>query len=125
MLILIRGVSGSGKSTLANILAKANKNAIAIAADDYFMENGEYKFDHNRLHEVHFKCFTDAIARLGVGMTVIVHNTFTRHKEMKPYIEAAGRLNIPVQIITVEGTFQNVHGVPPEVIAKQKARFEK
>ena len=49
-LLLVRGLPGSGKSTLA-------KNLIGyyfhVETDQFWMEDGEYKFDANRLGEAH------------------------------------------------------------------------
>ena len=43
-LILVRGVSGSGKNTFCDVFAHS-LNIPVYAADDYFMLEGEYKFE--------------------------------------------------------------------------------
>ena len=55
-LLLIRGLPGSGKTTLAHKLADLQTGSICVAADDFFMEDDEYKFDSAKLQEVHERC---------------------------------------------------------------------
>ena len=50
-LILLRGLPGSGKSTFANLLG-----GIHVEADQYFMQDGEYKFDASKLKQAHNWC---------------------------------------------------------------------
>jgi len=52
-LILLRGLPGSGKSTLAKSL-----DGIHIEADQFFMIDGEYRFDASKLKDAHNYCFT-------------------------------------------------------------------
>lgn len=58
ILTLIRGISGSGKSTLANSLSEKT-GSIHVEADQFFILNGEYKFDRSKLSEAHEKCYSD------------------------------------------------------------------
>lgn len=121
VLYLIRGVSGSGKSYLAERLTKAN-----YSADDFFMDDGEYKFDEFLLQEAHDYCQDEVrYAMENQCPTIAVHNTFTRRWEMKPYYDLAKEFGYNViEIIVKSDCFENVHGVPEETIAKQRARFE-
>ena len=50
-LYLLRGLPGSGKSTLAKSIG-----GIHIEADQYFMEDGEYKFDGSKIKLAHNYC---------------------------------------------------------------------
>jgi len=50
-LILLRGLPGSGKSTFANLLG-----GIHVEADQYFIQDGEYKFDASKLKQAHNWC---------------------------------------------------------------------
>ena len=52
-LILLRGLPGSGKSTFAKSLG-----GIHIEADQYFMQDGEYKFDASQLKHAHNYCYS-------------------------------------------------------------------
>lgn len=121
VLYLIRGVSGSGKSYLAERLTKAN-----YSADDFFMDDGEYKFDKSLIQEAHDYCQDEVrYAMEEKCPTIAVHNTFTRRWEMKPYYDLAKEYDYNViEIVVKSDCFENVHGVPEETIAKQRARFE-
>ena len=84
---IVRGCPGSGKSSLArkiaNLHSLENKVAKIFETDNYFMENGEYKFDATKLHRNHQKCFSDFLDALNDRNVdvVIVANTFTRKWE--------------------------------------------
>jgi adenylate kinase family enzyme len=43
----MRGLPGSGKSTLAKVLA--GEHGLVYSTDDFFIQNGEYKFDSKML----------------------------------------------------------------------------
>jgi predicted kinase len=121
-LTLIRGVSGSGKSTLARRLASFNNNARWFETDMYFVGtiDGRYNFDREKLTEAHEWCFNNAKIHFNAGFDVIVSNTFTRKWEMAKYLTLTGN----AQVIICQGRFQNTHGVPPDAVVKQLARFE-
>jgi predicted kinase len=129
MLIIIRGLPGSGKSTLASMMSyhmnvKEYKNVLVFEADQFFERDNEYRFDSARLHDAHTDCQMRSRAWLEQGHTAIVSNTFTQRWEYQPYLDMAQNLNIPVQVIDVHGTFQNIHGVPSEKIDSMRKRWE-
>lgn len=120
-LYLIRGLPGSGKSTLARLLCCAIDGACHVEADQFFIgADGVYRFDPSRLSEAHAECLARARAFLDLERTVIVSNTFTRIWEMQPYLD----LGYKTQVITCEGNFGNVHGVPGAAIERMRARWE-
>lgn len=121
ILYLIRGVSGAGKSTFANTLG-----CPVLAADDYFSQGGEYKFDASRLKEAHSECARLAKLVMEHGTTFAVANTFTQEWEMKPYLDLAEKFGYVVFSVIVENRHggANIHGVPPETVLKQAERFE-
>ena len=57
---------------------------------------------------------------LSRSKSVVVSNTFTRLQELTPYRSMVRN----VRIIEVEGTWENVHGVPPDVIERMAQRWE-
>lgn len=119
-LILIRGLPGSGKSTLAKQLQGFKH----YEADMFHMKDGVYCFDPAKVREAHSWCQQKTKEALEAEENVVVSNTFTRKWELEPYLTMAHTFGISVQIITVKGNFGNIHGVPEEVIADMKKRWE-
>ena len=121
-LILIRGVPGSGKSTLAKTLS-LNAGTHHLEADMFFMIGGVYNFDATQLHYAYMWCQRKTKNYLSVGYDVIVSNTFTTKKELKPYFEIASEYGIITQVIVCQNEFTNVHSVPDAALARMKERF--
>lgn len=119
-LVLIRGLPWSGKSTKAQSM----EGFTHIEADMFFMDNGEYKYDSNKIKEAHLWCQNETKKQLLNGNNVVVSNTFTRYFEMASYFKMARELNVEIQVIETFGKFQNVHGVPDEVINRMRERWE-
>lgn len=117
-LILVRGLPGSGKSTVARQF-----DGVHIEADEYFMINGEYRFDHTKLKQAHEWCQEKTREALKSRFTAVVSNTFTTLKELRPYFDIAAEFGILPNVIVAQGNFGSVHGVPEETLAKMKARF--
>jgi len=117
-LILVRGLPGSGKSTLAAMLPGTH-----VEADDFFIVNGEYKFDGSRIGEAHGWCLSKCREALERGEDVVVSNTFTRLWEMRPYIDAATEFGIVPFIVMCENSFGSIH-VGDDVIERMRARWE-
>lgn len=133
MLTLIRGLPGSGKSTLARAMTttaqrnvKTWENTLHFEADMFFdKDEKNYLFDATKLGEAHEWCLGEARKYLGYGCNVIVSNTFTTERELRPYLSLPFELHrdIPVNIIECHGTFGSVHGVPESSLAKMRARW--
>ena len=124
-LILIRGLPGSGKSTLAKMLLE-DKHGAHYEADQYFMEDGEYNFNVDHLRHAHRWCQDQTRLRLAGGCeneVVIVSNTFTTLKELRPYFDIASEFDITPQVITCHGCWVNEHDVPEETLNRMKQRF--
>ena len=122
-LIIVRGLPGSGKSTLATRIAGLlfyNH----LETDLYWMRDGEYKFDLNHLAEAHDWCRQTTREYLEKGHGVVVSNTFTTQREMRPYFEMAKELGIRPQVILCQGQFGNIHNVPLDTLAKMAERFQ-
>ena len=131
-LILLRGVPGSGKSTTAKLLGAGGAGYAHFEADQYFMVDGEYKFDPTKLKEAHTWCRDNVEHAMllnhttGYNSTIIVSNTFTQEWEMQAYYDLAKSWGYTVFSIIVENRHGGVneHGVPDEVLTKMKDRFE-
>jgi predicted kinase len=121
-LLIIRGLPGSGKSTLA---AEMAPNA-CFEADTYMVDaSGDYEFDPSRLAEVHEKCFQAVREALVMGTPVVaVANTFTRTWEFAKYIDLAQELGADHEVIVCTGSYNNVHGVSPEMVQRMRERWE-
>lgn len=91
-------------------------------ADMWFEQNGGY--DRAKIKLAHEWCQQCAESALASGFDVVVANTFTRKWEMTFYLEAAKRHGASVEVIIAAGRWQNVHGVPSEIVRQMEARFE-
>lgn len=121
-LVLIRGLPGSGKSTLAKTLCY-NPDWMHFEADMFWMQDGEYKFDATRLREAHEWCQEKTRDCLSQYIDVVVSNTFTTVKEMRPYFEIAREFDIVPNVFVAQNNFGNTHNVPEETLKKMRARF--
>jgi len=128
-LILVRGLPGSGKSTLAALLGGS---APVLAADDYFMVGGEYRFDPNFLGQAHADCQHRTREALTRNPVVVVANTFSQRWELEPYFTIARDRGATVHVIDLFDAgldnaalaLRNVHSVPVASIAAMRARWE-
>jgi predicted kinase len=126
-LILLRGLPGSGKSTFAKSLG-----GIHIEADQYFMDNGVYKFDATQLKNAHNYCQSQTRAWMGHNGEqisvdkIVVSNIFTQSWEMEAYFEMAKEFGYQVVCLIVENRHGGVneHNVPEDKIEQMKNRFE-
>jgi len=135
-IIVLRGISGSGKSTYAKRLmeerANEGKESWMVSADNYFMRDGEYRFDPSKLKEAHGACLKDYLRVVQHGGKVdllIVDNTNTQLWEMAPYVAIAEAYKIPYEVIDVVcpvgvALERNVHDVPEHTLRMQEQRFE-
>lgn len=122
-LYIIRGLPGSGKSTLAKkIVGESNRHC---ESDNFFIKNGQYKFDVTKLEDAHKWCL-EKVKHLMTSskLDVAVSNTFTRQWEYQPYIDFARKLGWNIQIVECNGKWNNVHDVPPQTIDNMKRRWE-
>lgn len=125
-LILIRGLPGSGKSTLAGKIQRGyGAAALSFEADQFFAQNGKYEFNGFRIGDAHKWCQKQAQTGLLDGFDVIVANTFTTEKELRPYFEMAHEImgQDPV-VILCSNDYGTVHNVPAQVMENMRKRFQ-
>lgn len=130
-LYLIAGLPGSGKSYLGKKIAKA-KNGVSYETDDYFMKDGEYKFDGRKIENAHQWNLDRTVNAMKSGIkNVVVPNTNTQSWEMSKYVKAAGEHGYRVKVRTPKTLWandpdecfkKNKHGVPLDVIRKMHSR---
>jgi len=138
--IVMQGLSGSGKTTWANTNFP---NATVVSADSYFTRSGKYEFDPKQLGRAHARCLSRFIRALDRGdTTIVVDNTNTERWEWCNYTKLATHWGYKWSVVDmmqdpadmpeskVAKAFKdkvlagrNVHGVPAEVIAKQRERY--
>jgi len=120
-LLLVRGLPGSGKSTLA-------KNLIGwywhLETDQFWMKDGVYTFERERLKEAHQWCLDEAERLLKRGFSPVVSNTFTTLRELRPYFELAKKFDVVPTVILCQNAFGSIHDVPQDVYDAMSERFE-
>lgn len=129
ILYIVRGLPGAGKSTLSSTKIAPDTT---VSADDYFMHGGKYVFDRNKLGEAHAYCQRRVEELLEDDHNVAVANTFTQRWEIEPYLKIADKAGAIVCIIDLydgglsdeQLAARNVHGVPLDVIAGMRKRYE-
>jgi len=121
-LFLLRGLPGSGKSTLAKALGGEQ-----VEADQYFIVDGEYRFDPTKIKTAHEWCRNQVSDWMFLEFErIVVSNTFTQEWEMEPYFQMAKEKGYMVYSLIVENRHggENVHGVPVDKLEQMKNRFE-
>jgi predicted kinase len=127
ILYIVRGIPGSGKSTFAKTLGGKH-----FETDNFFMVDGEYKFDVTKLKAAHEWCQNSVNTAMilnittDLNSTIVVSNTFTQEWEMKPYFDMAETYGYRVFTLIVENRHGGVnqHGVPEDKLEIMKNRFE-
>jgi predicted kinase len=127
ILYIVRGIPGSGKSTFAKTLGGKH-----FETDNFFMVDGEYKFDVTKLKAAHEWCQNSVNTAMILNITtdlnntIVVSNTFTQEWEMKPYFDMAETYGYRVFSLIVENRHGGVnqHGVPEDKLEIMKNRFE-
>jgi predicted kinase len=127
ILYIVRGIPGSGKSTFAKTLGGKH-----FETDNFFMVDGEYKFDVTKLKAAHEWCQNSVNTAMilnittDLNSTIVVSNTFTQEWEMKPYFDMAETYGYRVFSLIVENRHGGVnqHGVPEDKLEIMKNRFE-
>lgn len=128
ILIILRGLPGSGKTSFAKYMFSNN----VFEADQYFYdENGNYNFDATKLHAAHMDCqnrvekLMQMSSTTQYGSEIVVSNTATTERELKPYYDLAEKYDYKVVSLIVENRHgsKSVHSVPDEKLEQMRNRF--
>lgn len=118
------GISGAGKSTY--VAQHKSTDAIVCSADDFFVSDGQYKFNPSLLGSAHDQCFTKFSAALKdeTVSEVWVDNTNLSMREAERYVKAAEEAGAAFTIIEIHvdqctASARNVHGLPAEATNRQ------
>lgn len=129
---IVRGLPGSGKTSYVDSIMDALDfgsafKTINLEADMFFMAtHGEYKFRQDLLYDAHKWCYTMTVMALHTCCeTVYVSNTFTTHKEMKPYLELVDKFpELEIEIHEIKTQYESIHDVSEETIQRMKNRWQ-
>ena len=96
--IINRAVSGSGKTTLSRCVTTALRDrglTVAVhSTDEFFMQDGRYVFELEKLHGFHEQTFKNFIADLERGTDVVIcDNMNLLPWQAQPYTDAARQYN--------------------------------
>lgn len=123
VMVILRGVPGSGKSTLAKTLAPELRATIC-SADDFFIQDGKYVYDPNKIEQAHVSCKDRTFYLLANGLNVIIDNTNTRLFEMRDYVKMAQDEGYYIRMLETGFPGKSIHGVPDEKVQAMKNRWE-
>lgn len=127
-LYILQGASGAGKSTYARSLKEMHEChgqvCVVCSTDDYFIKDGKYIFDGQKLGQYHKMNQMLAKAFMSIGTNVVVDNTNIEAWQCKPYVVHALSLGMTVRFIRLEGKFPNIHGCPEAKVLSMRNALE-
>jgi ABC-type lipoprotein export system ATPase subunit len=123
---IIRGCSGSGKSTFANTLSQALSCTVHEADNYWYLQDGTYRFDRNKLGEAHRWNDYNMVCEMRACVpNLIVSNTCTTEKEITHHVDMANQFGYSVVSLVVEKRHdgENKHDVPKGGLQTQSNRL--
>lgn len=126
---IMRAVPGSGKSTIAKILA--GTMGVIHSTDEYFMVDGEYRFDPTLLGRYHDENFAAFCRSMGAGVPIVIcDNTNSAHWHYERYAEAASKAGYKVVYVVIPHptpevtASRTIHNVPAHTIQRMIDEWE-
>lgn len=111
-LVLIRGPPGSGKTTYAKFIYY---NYEYVSVDDYFVSNGEYKFDKSKQTDANIWCKNKILELLNNNRNVVVANPFKTYWEINDYVDSYNEI-AEIKVLRITSQYKNIHNVSIEII---------
>lgn len=121
-LVIARGVPGAGKSSFAYLIS----NYVCEADDYHYLDSGDYDWKPENVHKSHIWCQNRCERFMKLEREkIVVSNTFTTERELKPYYELAEKYDYNVVSLIVENRHggKNTHNVSDETIEKMRNRL--
>jgi predicted kinase len=119
-IIILRGISGAGKSTMVEKISKDRKykDVFICSSDHYFMKDGQYKYNPDKIIDAHNYCMRRFLMELPNNHEAIfVDNTNIQMWHFMGYVQVAQALGCTIEIVEVKRDLkncvrENIHGVP-------------
>ncbi|XP_041373615.1 2',3'-cyclic-nucleotide 3'-phosphodiesterase-like [Gigantopelta aegis] len=134
VMFIMRGLPGSGKSTIVRSIQSTYPISAVCSADDYFLKDGVYNFDPNKLGPAHETCRLRTEQHCQSGCPVVViDNTNVKRWEMKEYLDLALRTNYVVVLVEPQTPWKfdarelarrNKHGLSEEILQYKVRLFQ-
>lgn len=138
LVTIMRGPPGSGKTWWHTHQLKKgiDSGVVVVDANSFFIENGEYRFDIERIHEAHEWCLRNFVEALlsknNRPRHLIVDNTNVSAVSIAPYVSLAEAYNEGYQIVRMEPRLTDlemakycVHKVPAETVSRMMRSMER
>lgn len=120
VVIINRAISGSGKTTITNcILKKLQENKLTVVAhstDDFFMLNGKYIFEFDKLKSYHKQNLENFQESIKNNLDVVIcDNTNISPWETESYTQIAREYNYKILIVTLNPRELKEHIVSQQI----------
>jgi len=135
--IFLRGISGSGKTTVSNILSKllGSENVASFSADNYFIKDGVYNFDINKIADAHKSCVNlmEVALQSSSIRYIIIDNTHTQLWHLQNAENVANKYGANLYYLDIlvpdKANFliclkRQCHNVPENVLLEQWTNWE-
>ena len=120
-LVVLRGAHGSGKSLYSKLVYKP-KGWEIVSTDEYFTNNGKYKFDPKKVKVANDWCFRIVHGYLKAGKNVVVDNTNRTMFEVKRYLKLEDIAS--VSVIKLAGEYPPSKVIPQSALDKYKQGYQ-
>jgi predicted kinase len=138
-MVIMRGMPGSGKSYLSKLILdrsykEPNYKQHIFSADDFFMINGMYQYNVEKLEEAHRFCQNHALTKAREGYSpIVIDNTNLQHWEMYPYVKIAVDNGYVINILEPNTPWRNnanslfkknTHNIPEIKLRRMIEKYE-